>query len=569
MASLKDLLSRTMLFTAARGADIDVFSSGRHAPSDVVSFPPPTSTPSTPAADRAVWSWKHDPASPAQFTHVSALVEAHGHAMPVLDKVEVESVTIKLEGNEFNLPLRQSHVLAQFSLASGRIPASSEGWWQLEANTDVSMVVVFGYEIVPASGVDPKPLDMKIVEKLGDKFFPKPDVPAGDPDYTPAGGGGAAEDAGAAIVAGVGQARTAYVAPPWIIVAVGLTTCKERADFEAGKVLGAGRIYPHVMVACNRVLERSEAKIVHQRPAKVMAHSEESLTDVGAIFMADTNESHATLTWSTFGGTPPFPLWSNFFDYYDLHPAHGEECMFVDPSKTEQRRVSNGIWRESPLRFGDNLYDKESTFLKLPGQGAFDNVHVAPRMKFENPKTGYKIPEIVMAPFCEHDCLHMHTRWGRPAHGFLDFPPKFVKGFVDRTPYAGEARPLVPSNQSVFVTSLSPSSFRYRALAAGPLPSGSWTVFNHHGSAYSLSISNPTKFAGGRFSVAASVIQLSEPYTRPIEIMIPFLDREIVDVEPMSSLAAFYYRLQFTGTSTPDKFMPRINILDLNLCRNA
>jgi hypothetical protein len=144
-----------------------------------------------------------------------------------------------------------------------------------------------------------------------------------------------------------------------------------------------------------------------------------------------------------------------------------------------------------------------------------------------------------------------------------------VKGFDGRAPYVGEARPLVPSNQTVFVTSVSAASFRYRALAKGPLETGAWTVFNHHGSAYSLSIANMAKFTGGRFAVAASVIQLSEPYTRPLEILTPIFDREIIDVNPMDSLAALYHRLQFTGTAIPDKFEPRIKIIDLNHCRNA
>jgi hypothetical protein len=567
MASLRDLLGRTMLFTAARDAGIDLFAR-KQAPGDPITLPVPVSAPSTPPADRAVWSWTHDPSSPSKFTNVKALVQAHGHSMAVFDKVEVESVKVKLDGNEVNLPLRTSFVLAKYSLASAKLKNRSEGWWQLEANVDASMLVVFGYELVPASGADPKPLDMLVIEGLKDKFFPDPDVPAGDPDR--AGQSAGADASVHPIVAEIGQSITAFVAPPWVIVVVSLTTCKERADFEPGGILGAGRIYPHVMVACNHKLDSSEAKIVLQRPAKVPTHSDESLPDVRALFVADTNESHATVNLGSFGLFPSFPLWSNFFDYYDLNPPIGQEFLFVDPSKNKERRVSEKIQREAAVRFlGGDVYEKTTTFLKLPAQGAFDNVHLAPRMKFENPTTGLKIAEVSMAPFCEHDCLHTHMRWGKPAKQLVGSAPKSTLGFLGRMPHAGEARPLVPANQSVFITLLTPSAMRYRAVAAGPLPAGSWSVFNHHGSAYSLSIASPSLFGGARMGVAAAVIHNSEPYTRSLGIIAPFLDREIIDVDPLKSLAALYYRLQFTGTTNPDFFTPRIKILNLDGCRQA
>ena len=60
-----------------------------------------------------------------------------------------------------------------------------------------------------------------------------------------------------------------------------------------------------------------------------------------------------------------------------------------------------------------------------------------------------------------------------------------------------------------------------------------------------------------------------EPYTRDLGLLVPFFDREIVDVDPGASLAAFYQRLQFTGLAAGDVFMPRIKILDLDLCRRS
>jgi len=84
-----------------------------------------------------------------------------------------------------------------------------------------------------------------------------------------------------------------------------------------------------------------------------------------------------------------------------------------------------------------------------------------------------------------------------------------------------------------------------------------------------LSIAAPTTFGAARFGVASAVIQLMDPHARALGLIVPFFDREIVDVDPTASLAALYHRLQFTGTTSPDVFLPRIKILDLALCRRT
>ena len=69
--------------------------------------------------------------------------------MTVCDSIEVERVAISLSpSSPVLLPLDPEHVVAKFKLDHGHIPASTSGWWRLEANTDWSMAVVFGHEIV-------------------------------------------------------------------------------------------------------------------------------------------------------------------------------------------------------------------------------------------------------------------------------------------------------------------------------------------------------------------------------------------------------------------------------------
>ncbi len=596
MASLEDILKKTFLFVAADDTGLEVFKRHRHTAAEPIAFSPPTPPP-LPARDPenlgiwhwvhdptpppggdpenlAVWHWVHDPITPAKLTNVSAWVRSAGHAgmrMPVADAIEVESISITSEPNlpPFDLPLTQEFVLAKFHLEEAVMKHRSRGWWQLAAKLDHSLLVVFGYELVQADGVPPRALDLEKIEKMGSRFFPTPEVPSDDPDASPVPPGTDRAGPGLTpVTLETNQSVTAFIAPTWVIVAVGFSTCKERADFEPGGVLGAGRLYPHVMVTCNHDLTRVECKVNLVRPLKTMPHDAEMQLNIGAIMMTDTNEDHRIASVGGVG-SPPIPIWSNFFDYYELNPGIGQEFCFVDPKKTTKRTISGAIKRESTFHLG-TMYQASSPFIKLPRQGEFDNIHIAPRMRFSNETTGLVINDIAMAPFCIHDCLHTHTRWGLPGPSVRPFN----KGFDGRKPYAAEGAPLVPANQTVFVTRTAASSIKYRAVAEGPIKPGTFSVFFHHGSAYALAVPSPTTFKLARVATQMYVQQCGDPFvdvsifSRPMaeHLGTAFIMR---DVDGVQSVAAFYQRLRFMGKTKPDTWMERIQILDLARCRAA
>ena len=189
-------------------------------------------------------------------------------------------------------------------------------------------------------------------------------------------------------------------------------------------------------------------------------------------------------------------------------------------------------------------------------------------------KNGVEFDDIAMAPFCEHDCLHTHTRWGIPDPKI----PLSNKGFDGRAPHQIAGAPLVPANQTVFISLTTPSSCRYRAVARGPIRPGTFSVFNHHGSGYALAIDakivNWLTFGAAQSFVKAYAIAAREPYVRikpgflPIPPFFPFPEVSVEHVDPTESSAAFYHRLQFSGTNDTDKFEPRIKIENLALCRS-
>lgn len=159
--------------------------------SDVNPTPPPQDASSFPSdvALQPVWSWKHQGSSPARVTCLEARVRSMNRmTMRVCDSIEVKKVLVRPKGHDedISLPLEPQYVLAKYTTKSkyGAIMKEHDtGWWQLPANVDQSLLVVFAYEIPDASGAKLKPLDLDAVNKLGREFFPLPDVEEGDPDY--------------------------------------------------------------------------------------------------------------------------------------------------------------------------------------------------------------------------------------------------------------------------------------------------------------------------------------------------------------------------------------------------
>ena len=127
--------------------------------------------------------------------------------------------------------------------------------------------------------------------------------------------------------------------------------------------------------------------------------------------------------------------------------------------------------------------------VKTAGQGEFDNLHIAPKMVVRPQYvTSKRIPKekllgldrITMAPFCFHDCLHMHVRWGAGDNDAQN------RGWRDEeTPNALAGAPLVPTNQKVTLNLLSPTSFEYIAEAQG-VRAGTWQIMLHDGPADAL-----------------------------------------------------------------------------------
>jgi len=452
---LDTLLKETMLGVAASG------SKGAKLAASPGPMSAPVASPDLDDEDQPIWDYALEGLN--KVSSLTCLVRGMAMNMKVCNAIEWERIDVKFRGVEHSLELSEAFLIRSDFLRAGHVPDSSSGLWQLEANTDRSFQHVFGYEIPPTQpGIRPIPASAW-----------------SKPTFMPGSAGASGKVSSAA-----GKITTISVAPVRILVVVSFVCCKWRNDFEPAGALGAGRLYPLVMVMASQDLDGIEADIRLDRPAMTPHTSmdgEIMLPEIKGSFYTDRN------------GQPLLPTsWPDFFSHYMIEAPAGM-YVAVDPA-LPARSVKDAV-EFCPEKYvptlawnPKDLPARDAPFDKVAGQGEFDNLHIAPRMVAplqvlkDYPQVG-SLKAISMAPFCAHDCLHTHWRWG-----VAKVNRKRQLGWQGMTPHALAGAPLVPANQKITVEVITPSSFRYRAEVQGPVSHGQWQVVNHHGSAYALSV---------------------------------------------------------------------------------
>jgi len=477
MPSLDEILENTMLGAASK---LWLYHKLPFHPIEARPYQVPDPPPPFDSVDAAkvmdtiqrnpIWRFK----SPAfggrgvQVQNVTCKVRSMQYMeMPVLDAVEWGPVLVKSAqlGDEISLPLTSDYMVKCRYVPFSFINGSSSGLWQLPAMVDQSFELIFGYEF-----------------PLGTNSSDFRRLPHGASiSLEPAPGSAAVSPADP----GAGKVNTLRLPSLRIIVCVSLVCCKERFNFEPGEVLGAGRLYPLIMVMANMPLDLVTASVKLTRPAQNMSQMGDELMvsdSMGAYLFTDRNKDPRPVPLG-----PPLPYWDNFFDYYLIAPPADKYLMVTRPKVNEQPRtikdaVTNSIYY--PMRGMVDTVQRDVT--KLPGQGEFDNIHMAPKMQLSDLTIKNKnnagltgLDDITMAPFCVHDCFHMHWRWAPWATNTSN------KGWVVNQPFAKPGAPLVPGNQEVTIELHSKVSFTYTAKAENA-PAGEWQVFLHHGGAYAL-----------------------------------------------------------------------------------
>jgi hypothetical protein len=462
-------------------------------------------------------------------------------------------VTVKGTGEVLDLPLDAAHLYAQFVVKGGVVPVDARTMWPLEAMHDAGFVMVFIYEPalegtthLPLSPFTPsgagkwKPVraEEKTALTLQARAAPDPDgwLEAMTGPFMDVHGGTPQ------VSAKTNGSAEAPVARPRIVVALSLATLRERADFEPGGLVGMAKIFPNIMVCSAIPLASVEGSVkiertpstteLDQGDGKVHGTCCGAYNEVGALLVADGNEI------SNFLGQPTQkPFWGGTFAYVEVAANKrlgGQRLRMVDRTKVGPRKYAGGkrllVTREPHLTkaFLKSLVGMGNQVLtgveKVPGQGEFDNLHLAPALKLDLAKAevpiyagegGYIPPmeykvdpatahadKVWMAPFCAHDCFHTHVRWGSKESA------KWTKGWDRTGPHKESGAPMVPVYQDVWLQLLGPSSYMYTGKSTfGPGHAyhiGSWDIIMHHGAAYAQAISDWVTFAKSQLNLSLS-----------------------------------------------------------------
>jgi hypothetical protein len=525
---------------------------------------------------------------------------------PAAYRAIIKAVDTKgTKGRTVELPLTDQFLRMTWLTQDTELAPKGHPLWPLESQHDVALLRVFVYELL-GDTTTPTPLAgesadeqaafdavLAACQKIGPTMGDGDDAASklfGDTTFFPE---GLAAGQGAA----VGEASSMRTTRTRIVVALSVTMCKWRCDFPPGVLpidanqdgtsnpvggspLAAGRFYPNVMIIASAAFQGFEASIQLDRPATTTNDSgqccksapTEMLPDLSTVFVTETNDVDLL-----YPG--PVPLWSNLFAYYQTDGYKSLQTTRMQFVRNEAafagiRTGQNLVTRNADPGFATlagaaagpirALQSKQTT--KLPRQGWFDSVHLAPPMCAPSvaaiasvfppvPSVGYldrtpisvdanlqaSFARIGMAPFCAHDCFHMHWRWSDQfAAG--KFGMVQHQGWGATGPYTVPGVPMVPLNQSVDFWHRAACQVTYHAMMGtdgAQIPPGKWQVVCHHGGAYGLDANSWT------MSVAAKLNDGTG--------MTPYLlnaNGNAISLSWSGSWAILYWRLRYTAMVT-------------------
>jgi hypothetical protein len=468
------------------------------------------------------------------------------------------NVTVHFNNQRIELPLGKESYLNSFVTNGTWTSGAGDDLWRNKLKFDPSFVHVFLFDLVrdddgkyKADPVDPTAL-APYYKALDALEAAKANLEAGDVDagevlftddlWTPQPSSQAPNGSvPSVVVIGTVIAR--------IVVTCSVTVSRWDDQAAAGRATGEGLIFPHIMIASTTELDRASGGVRLTRPSQfhmldmLMSSSPmRKLTqfdipttmmeymhaadangdpfhmtkDIDAVLITDSNDDVMTVG----GQVGPFIVWSNLFNYYIDEPTKklgGSVIKVVDHKRTQQLSFADSfgfVERDTSdvFPFPSGILNSfkffpEQRVSKYERQGAFDSIHMAPKMKIPEGLIDSILPanvvgisgetltsadfaqlkmdRISMAPFCPHDCFHMHWRWTDNLNG----SQIATRGWGNDKPNEVPGAPMVRHNQDVYVGLPTPHTILYLADIHG-VPSDDWQVICHHGAFYALTSSN-------------------------------------------------------------------------------
>lgn len=542
----------------------------------------------------AGWTWTHDPSEPSTVKDVwyqdgvtksGAFVP--GHRMKVFDHVRWGPVgvvgswddpatpdslawklTEKYPGDQElrGLPLTAEYMVGRFALTGGSV--ETDALWPLDWGVDTALVLLFAYELRFASDTGRRTGACEVKPVAAADYKHKSFMEAFGVEGITAKGGESYRRVVSGALSGAGTEKVTelQLTSPRVLVALTFTGCEPRADVEPGAIVTMARAMPHVLVLSSVPMHQTLASTEVKRPSRssmyappasdsVESHGEK----IKSILFTDTNDTRG-IQWASRGLLPPVPYWYNMFDHYrimgDSDPsniAKGQGFSVVRRTKGARTISGAAAWQGSYFGEGEDG-SVPIDVNKVARQGAYDNLHMSPRMvapeslMAKYPHLRVHLADIVQAPFCDCDCLHVHWRWGVHATA------RHVKGWGTSGPHTVAGAPMVPPNQTVKLFTDSDSQFTYLGYAR-PTKAGQWQVFFHHGTALALRIGE-TWGAWGQKVMAGTSVNLVDATDENLEM--PWSVNDAAG----QFMSVFYYRLRFHTNQGGAKAVERLVVLD-------
>lgn len=503
MPDLDTLLKDTLLLTAAPGATYQSFEGGGGAQAQAAAGP----------SAGSVWNWTHNLGTPGRVRNVTHRVRETpwfpAQTLTVLDELVWSPIEITYKGTALKLELTREFLLRRYETPGGSVAKKTTFW--IPTDLDRSLMLVFGFQVnlrAPAGTLALEPIPKDVL--CSDGFMPvkKPTAPPKPP----------------VMKVKRTETGTLSLSPLRVLVCAEFVCCKERNDYTPHGLAATSRFRPHLMFMSNRPLERMAARIhVRRPPMSSMAHpsppppppsgdippttptdpghghhhgvhaqalpgdrpedQDEMLHEMATGMWSDANDG--LLSWKNLFNPNIPPLWHKMFSRFKTNLRAGAGYLMASPQIAGGPGFNVDVFdRDHYQRWQEPLQER---------QGYFDNIHVAPPMRaprsirefFKNASQDMRLDNIAMAPFCIHDCLHMHWRWLPTGKD-----ETHLWGWDHEKPYAVAGVPHIPAHQHLRVEVDAPHAFTYAVQADSCLEAGRWQYVMHEGMAFGNSAAN-------------------------------------------------------------------------------
>lgn len=362
------------------------------------------------------------------------------------------------------------------------------------------------------------------------------------------------------------------------VVICTMSLWKEGTTYSPGGAGGAARIFPHILTKSTIPLSAVLATVQMQRPTKTTivgggsCSCSEMREEIRPLLVADADAANAQDIMPPLSPGPA-PFWNSLFNYYYAVDSPSD-VFFQTPIRAvcaEKVSRDTAANPDGPALIERKRWRNKDRVTRTVCQGEFDNIHLAPRMSLkdvafvksealdqtlillnDSDRAKWNLDSIPMAPFCVHDCFHMHWRWADFAdYEQFGYTPFWAMSERALRPGTTPGATMIPPNQSLWLWLTNASGFNYAAAALFVAPD-EWQIFCHHGAGYAVHTGSAMNLArnlevlNGALATQGVFSDIPDGYAATGDASnVTLVDSNGKEIDPSDSWAAFYWHIHY------------------------